>query len=75
MCGNFTACGWNEVDRVRVHCPMEFIREPRLPAPPVPVGDIAVEVPPDPPKAVTANPLARLLPVAMMVAAVGMMAL
>jgi S-DNA-T family DNA segregation ATPase FtsK/SpoIIIE len=54
---------------------MEFIREPRLPAPPVPVGEIGVEAPPELPKAVPANPLARLLPLAMMVAAVGMMAL
>ena len=54
---------------------MEFIREPRLPAPPVAHGEIAVESPPDMPKAVPGNPLARLLPVAMVVATVGMMAL
>ena len=54
---------------------MEFIREPRLPAPPVAHGEIAVESPPDIPKAVPGNPLARLLPVAMVVATVGMMAL
>jgi S-DNA-T family DNA segregation ATPase FtsK/SpoIIIE len=54
---------------------MEFIPQPRLPAPPVPVGEIGLEAPPDLPKAVPANPLTRLLPVAMMVAAVGMMAL
>ena len=58
-----------------VHCPMEFIREPRLPAPPVSHGEFAVEGPPDIPKAVPGNPLARLLPVAMVVATVGMMAL
>ncbi len=54
---------------------MEFIREPRLAAPPVAHGEIAVESPPDIPKAVPGNPLARLLPVAMVVATVGMMAL
>lgn len=54
---------------------MEFIREPRVAAPPVADGEIAVEGPPAIPKAVQGNPLARLLPVAMVVAAVGMMAL
>jgi DNA segregation ATPase FtsK/SpoIIIE, S-DNA-T family len=58
-----------------VHCSMEFIREPRLTAPAVAHGEIAVESPPDIPKAVPGNPLARLLPVAMVVATVGMMAL
>ena len=54
---------------------MEFIREPRLEAPAVVHGEIAVQSPPDIPKAVPGNPLARLLPVAMVVATVGMMAL
>ena len=54
---------------------MEFIREPRLPPPPVAHGEVTVEAPPDIPKAVPVNPLARLLPLAMIVAAVGMMAL
>jgi S-DNA-T family DNA segregation ATPase FtsK/SpoIIIE len=54
---------------------MDFSREPRLPAPPVVEGDITVDAPPEVPKAVPANPLARLLPVAMLVAAGGMMAL
>ncbi len=53
---------------------MEFTREPRLPAPPIADGEIVVEAPPEVPKAVPVNPLARLLPVATIVAAVGMMA-
>jgi DNA segregation ATPase FtsK/SpoIIIE, S-DNA-T family len=54
---------------------MEFTHEPRLPAPSIPHGEIAVEAPPELPKAAPANPLARLLPVAMVVATIGMMAL
>jgi S-DNA-T family DNA segregation ATPase FtsK/SpoIIIE len=54
---------------------MDFSREPRLPAPLVAEGDITVEAPPEVPKAVPANPIARLLPVAMLVATGGMMAL
>ena len=69
------AWGWNEMGSCGVHCPMEFIREPRLPVPPIPHGEIAVEAPPEIPKEVPANPLVRLLPVAMIVATVGMMAL
>ena len=38
-------------------------------------GDITLDAPPEVPKALPANPLARLLPVAMLVAAGGMMAL
>ncbi len=38
-------------------------------------GDITLDAPPELPKALPANPLARLLPVAMLVAAGGMMAL
>ncbi|MDQ2637989.1 MAG: type VII secretion protein EccCa, partial [Actinomycetota bacterium] len=37
-------------------------------------GDLPVEAPPQVPKAVPVNPLARLMPLAMLVAAVGMMA-
>ena len=58
-----------------VHCPMEFIREPRLPVPTMPHGEITVEAPPEIPKELPANPLVRLMPVAMVVATVGMMAL
>ena len=53
---------------------MEFLREPRLPVPPMPQGEVAVQAPPDIPKSVPVNPVARLLPVAMAVAAAGMMA-
>jgi ESX secretion system protein EccC len=69
------AWGWNGIGGVSVHSPMDFTCEPRLPAPMMAHGEIAVQAPPDIPKAVPANPLARLLPVAMMVAAVGMMTL
>ncbi len=54
---------------------MDFSREPRLPAPPVAEGDITLEAPPEVPKALPANPIARLLPVAMLVAIGGMMTL
>ena len=54
---------------------MDFSREPRLPAPPVAEGDITLEAPPEIPKALPANPIARLMPVAMLVATGGMMAL
>ena len=57
-----------------VHCSMEFVREPRLPVPPMAHGEVAVDAPPQLPKPVPVNPLARLLPVAMLVAALGMMA-
>ena len=54
---------------------MDFSREPRLPAPPMADGDITVDAPPEVQKNPPANPLARLMPVAMLVAAGGMMAL
>ncbi|MDT7755175.1 MAG: segregation ATPase FtsK/SpoIIIE, family [Mycobacterium sp.] len=54
---------------------MDFVRAARLPAPHIDVGDVDVARPPDFPKPTPANPLARLLPVAMVVATVGMMAL
>ncbi len=53
---------------------MDFVREPRLPVPPMAHGRVAVEAPPQVPAPTPVNPLARLLPVAMLVAAVGMMA-
>ena len=53
---------------------MEFAREPRLPVPPVAQSDVVIEKPPDIPKVVPVNPLARLAPLAMLVAAGGMMA-
>jgi len=54
---------------------MNFSREPRLPAPPVPEGAITVEAPPVVPKSLPTNPLARLMPVTLLVAAGGMMTL
>ena len=54
---------------------MNFVRAARMPAPPIDVGAVEVERPPALPKAAPANPLARLLPVAVVVATVGMVAL
>ncbi|WP_102141756.1 type VII secretion protein EccCa [Mycobacterium hubeiense] len=54
---------------------MDFIRQTRIAAPDLPVGELAVAAPPELPRAAPANPLARLLPIAMLVAAAGMMAL
>ncbi|MGV0792782.1 type VII secretion protein EccCa [Mycolicibacterium sp. XJ1819] len=53
---------------------MEFLREPRRTVPPMACGDVAVDPPPPVPKLLPANPLSRLLPIAMLVACVGMMA-
>ncbi len=54
---------------------MESMSTPRVTPPPVDVGDIVVDRPPELPRATPANPVARLLPVAMLVAAAGMVAL
>lgn len=53
---------------------MEFVREPRLPVPSVRTGEVVVTAPPEVPRAAAANPVARLLPVAMLVACIGMAA-
>jgi DNA segregation ATPase FtsK/SpoIIIE, S-DNA-T family len=45
-----------------------------VPVPPTVFGPVAVEAPPQVPEPAPVNPLARLLPVAMLVAAVGMVA-
>ncbi|HTM83803.1 MAG TPA: type VII secretion protein EccCa [Mycobacterium sp.] len=50
---------------------MEITREP--PAGPSPAGELLVDAPPPVPQATRANPLARLLPVVMVIAMVGMM--
>lgn len=47
----------------------------RLPAPSIDAGDIVVDRPPDVPRVTPADPMSRLLPVAMLVAAGGMAAL
>ncbi|WP_319457968.1 MULTISPECIES: type VII secretion protein EccCa [unclassified Mycobacterium] len=54
---------------------MEFVRAARLPGPPIEVGLVVVERPPELPKTPAASPLMRLLPIAMVVATAGMMAL
>jgi S-DNA-T family DNA segregation ATPase FtsK/SpoIIIE len=55
---------------------MNFQRpDERLPAPTFDVGELVVDAPPDLPKSSQTSPLARLLPVAMMVATLGMSAL
>ena len=52
---------------------MEFLIEPRLATPPMAGGEVVVKAPPDVPRDVPGNPLSKLLPVAMVVATVGMM--
>jgi S-DNA-T family DNA segregation ATPase FtsK/SpoIIIE len=69
------ACGWNGDDRYDVLKAMEFRRPSRLPAPPTPAGEIVVKAPPELQRAAPPNPLARLLPIAMVVAVVGMLLL
>lgn len=54
---------------------METMKAGRMTAPPMDVGDVAVDPPPDVPRAAPANPLARLLPLVMLVAVGGMAAL
>jgi len=54
---------------------MEFVRAARVPGPPIEVGPVVVERPPEVPKTPAASPLMRLLPIAMIVATAGMMAL
>jgi S-DNA-T family DNA segregation ATPase FtsK/SpoIIIE len=51
---------------------MDFVCAPRLAAPHLDAGDIAVEPPPDVPRQAPANPLTWLMPAAMLVAALGM---
>lgn len=54
---------------------MEFVRAPRPPAPPVAGGVVLLDAPPEVPAASPSGSLARLLPIAMVVAALGMTAL
>lgn len=53
---------------------MEFLIEPRLAIPPTGAGELVVKAPPEVPRDVPGNPLSKLLPAAMVVATVGMMA-
>ncbi len=53
---------------------MEFLIEPRHAPPPTAQGDVVVQPPPEVPRDLPGNPLSRLLPVAMVVGTVGMMA-
>lgn len=57
----------------RVQSDMEFLREERLAAPPVPTEQVALRCPPEVPVAEPVSPLARLLPVLMLVAVGGML--
>ncbi|WP_045824300.1 type VII secretion protein EccC [Williamsia herbipolensis] len=52
-----------------------FVRRPRPPRPRLPGGELAVQPPPEIPRNIPASILTRLLPVVMVVAMVGMMAL
>src|SRR4051812_22847798 len=54
---------------------MELMRLPRLAPPPFDVGDIGVEPPPADPAKGSGSLVARLLPVAMLVATAGMVVL
>ena len=67
-------CGWNQIGDGGVNNSMDFVREPRVPVPPMTRGPVVVDAPPQIPAATPANLLARLLPVAMLAAAIGMMA-
>ncbi len=73
--GNLAACGWNETGTRNVLQTMDFAREKRLPAPELAEGDLTVDAPPEVPKALPANPIARLMPVAILAAMGGMMTL
>jgi S-DNA-T family DNA segregation ATPase FtsK/SpoIIIE len=53
---------------------MEFLIEPRLAPPPIAQGDVVVQPPPEVPRDLPGNPLSKLMPVAMVVGTVGMMA-
>ncbi|WP_248499637.1 type VII secretion protein EccCa [Tomitella gaofuii] len=53
----------------------DFIRRPRLPAPQVPGGEIELQPPPSVPRPVPGGLLQRLMPVVMVVAMLGMVAL
>jgi DNA segregation ATPase FtsK/SpoIIIE, S-DNA-T family len=64
----------NEFGRRRVFHPMEFAIQPRPAVPAVATDEVVVQAPPEVPRDVPGNPLARLMPAAMAVAAVGMMA-
>ncbi len=64
----------NEIGCGLVYPPMEFWIKPRLATPPMDEGEVVVKAPPEVPTDVPANPLSRLLPVAMVIATVGMMA-
>ncbi len=54
---------------------MEFLRERRSAAPLMPAGEVPVRRPPEVPVAEPAGPVARLLPVLMLVAVGGMVVL
>lgn len=53
---------------------MDFVRDARVPVPETATGDVPVKAPPGLPKSAPGNPVARLLPLAMLVACGGMMA-
>jgi len=53
----------------------EWQAQPRIAPPPLPGGDIALKAPPDVPRNLSGNLVAKLMPVVMLVAAVGMLAL
>lgn len=52
-----------------------FVRRPRIAAPQIPGGEVDIQAPPEVPRVVPGNVLMRLLPIVMVVAVVGMLAL
>ncbi|UYP17981.1 type VII secretion protein EccCa [Rhodococcus sp. Z13] len=54
---------------------VRFVRRPRREAPRVPAGEVSVQPPPDIPRSTPGNLLAKLLPLVMVAAMIGMVAL
>lgn len=52
-----------------------FVRRPRITPPPMPGGDVPIQAPPEVPRVIPPNILTRLMPVVMVVAVIGMVAL
>jgi len=52
-----------------------FVRRPRIAPPAMPGGDVPIQAPPEVPRVIPPNVLARMMPVVMVVAVIGMVAL
>jgi DNA segregation ATPase FtsK/SpoIIIE, S-DNA-T family len=64
----------NRMGRRLVYCSVEFEIGSRMTMPPRVTDEIVIQAPPGVPRDAPGNPLSRLLPVAMIVATIGMMA-